>query len=173
MGIYAEDLREFIIRPTLILLDDWSEGVENLLVGTAAQESQLGYRMQASNETGLGIYRISAHTHLEVWDNYLVTDPESASRVRGLASQQQFLKSPHNELISNLSYSTAIAWMIYKRHEVNIADCFSSTELAKLWAAYYCHRDVQSHQIEFTSSHIEQFIDSYEKFVCVNKPLAA
>lgn len=174
MGISAEDLREFVIRPTLLLLNDWSHNTENLLVGTAAQESNLGCTLQSCNHSGTGLYRISAHTHLEVWDKYLVTDPESASRVRGLASQQQFLKSPHAELISNLSYATAIAWMVYKRHQLLIPDNLNTYELGKYWLDYYCKRDSQCDQaphdqtIHSNNACVDQFVESYDKLVSSN-----
>jgi hypothetical protein len=125
--------------------------------------------MQSYNDLGIGLYRISAHTHIQVWDNYLVTDPESASRVRGLASQQQFLKSPHAELISNLSYTTAIAWMIYKQHQLSMPDNLSTYELGKYWMDYYCKRDSQHDQTTHGNNlSVDQFIDSYTKFVRPN-----
>lgn len=174
MGIYANDLRELVIRPTLLALNEWSPTAENLLLGTAAQESGLGFRMQSDKGVGMGIYCISAQTHINVWDKYLVTDPELASRTRGLASQQQFLKTPHTELIINLSYATGIAWMIYKRHQLFFADNLSAHELAKYWLNYYCARDDQGVQKAHTDSLIENFIANYNALVLhTNKNLAA
>ena len=42
-------------------------------------------------------------------------NPEMASRVRGLASQRAFLSDPDAELQTNLSYCTAIAWLMQQR----------------------------------------------------------
>jgi hypothetical protein len=175
MGIYATDLRELIIRPTLVALNEWSQTAEDLLMGTAAQESQLGFRMHADDDSGIGLYRISTQTHTQVWDNYLITDPELASRLRGLASQQQFLKSPHNELIINLSYATGVAWMIYKRHNPAFSDNPNVHELATYWLHYYCTRDDQPAQLMHSDdAKAERFIQSYHKLVLrENKNLAA
>ena len=175
MGIYANDLRELVIRPTLLVLNEWSASAENLLLGTAAQESGLGFRMQSDKDAGMGIYCISAYTHIQVWDKYLVTDPELASRVRGLASQQQFLKNPHSELIINLSYATGIAWMIYKRQQFVLADNLNVHELAKYWWNYYCTRDDQGVQkIHADDTQIENFIANYNALILhKNKNLAA
>lgn len=175
MGIYAKDLRELVIRPTLLLLDDWSPAAENLLLGTAAQESQLGFRMNTNSDQGAGIYRISETTHIQVWDKYLVTDPELASRVRGLASQQQFLKSPHAELITNLSYATGIAWMIYKQNHVELPSDATLTALANCWHSCY---DIRNHQqaklVGPSSLMTDKFIGNYRKLVLrENKKLAA
>jgi hypothetical protein len=35
--------------------------------------------------------------------------------VRGLASQRAFLSDPDSELQTNLSYCTAIAWLLHQR----------------------------------------------------------
>ena len=175
MSICTNDLREAIIRPTLELLGEWSQSAENLLMGTAAQESQLGFRLHGDNSNGLGLYRISATTHTQIWDKFLVNDPDLASRLRGLASQQQFLKSPHNELIVNLAYATGVAWMVYKRHKLTLLNNLSVRELAQCWLSYYCTRDDQNDQTSHKNiAEIDNFIQNYRTLVlCENKHLAA
>ncbi len=175
MGIYTNDLREAIIRPTLELLGEWSQSAESLLMGTAAQESQLGFRLYGKNEDGIGLYRISAKTHTQIWDNFLISDPDLASKLRGLASQQQFLKSPHNELITNLSYATGVAWMVYKRHGLTLLNNLSVRELAQSWLSYYCTRDDQNDQsMHKNIAEIDNFVQNYRTLVLSeNKILAA
>lgn len=175
MGIHAVDVRELIVRPTLEQLNEWSPAAENLLIGTAAQESQLGFRLHTSTLNGLGMYRISAQTHIQVWDEFLITDPELASRLRGLASQQQFLKSPHTELITNLSYATGVAWMIYKRHQLALPDPTNIRELAKCWFKYYLSRSPNPLDSHYDAEQeIAKFDANYRKLVLrENKKLAA
>jgi hypothetical protein len=175
MGIYATDLRELVIRPTLHLLDEWSPAAENLLLGTAAQESQLGFRMCANPAKGNGLFCISEYTHTQIWDKFLVTNPELASRTRGLASQQQFLKAPHHELITNLSYATGIAWMVYKSHQLQLPDENNIQELAGFWLHYYCSRDPQhTPALSKYDSMLDKFVINYRKLVLrENKTLAA
>ncbi len=178
MGIFATDLRSLVIRPTLEQLDDWSPAAENLLLGTAAQESQLGFRLhnshlQSSQNQGQGLYRISPNTHIQVWDEFLITDPELASRLRGLASQQQFLKAPHQELITNLSYATGVAWMIYKRHRVALPDANDIEAMGAYWLQYFSKRD--ANELCFNSDlPLEKFETNYRKLVLrEHKTLAA
>jgi len=173
MGIYATDLRTLVIRPTLEQLDQWSPAAENLLMGTAAQESQLGFRLHSNHLKG--IYRISESTHQQVWDEFLIRDPETASRLRGLASQQQFLKAPHNELAINLSYATGVAWMIYLRHGFSLPDSDNIPALANCWLDYYASRDGKNNRALLNSeADLEKFICNYRKLVLrENKKLAA
>ena len=175
MGIHTNDLREAIIRPTLELLGEWSQSAENLLMGTAAQESALGFRLNGNKGDELGLYRISAKTHTQIWDAFLIKDPDLASRLRGFASQQQFLKSPHNELIVNLAYATGVAWMVYKRHGLILVNNLSIRELAQYWLSYYCTRDNQNDQATHNNiAEIDTFVQNYHTLVlCEKKNLAA
>jgi len=106
-----------------------------------------------------------------------VTAPELASKVRGLASQHQFLKSPHSELITNLSYASGVAWMIYKRCHLKLPDANNLHEIANCWLNYYCSKDSQ--HINTNDSTIDKFVQNYssqvpgEKPLCENKNLAA
>ncbi|GGY72561.1 hypothetical protein GCM10011613_16950 [Cellvibrio zantedeschiae] len=174
MGIYVNDLRELIIRPALEHLNEWSQTAENLLLGTAAQESQLGFRVQSDTGDSLGIYGIKAQTHIRVWDEFLVTDPELASRLRGLASQQQFLKFPHQELITNLSYASGMAWMMYKRCHLKFPANADIHELASYWLNLYATQNESIAQINSNELTLEKFAQNYRTFVLrENKNLAA
>ncbi len=134
MSIYVSDLRAQIIKPCLEALGDFSDSNADLLLGTATQESLLREQHYYTERQGLGIYRITSEKHRDVWDKYLIQFPELASSVRGFASQQQFLKNPHQELISNWGYATAIAWMIYKSNNTELGKTVDVNGLAQLWA---------------------------------------
>lgn len=162
MTLCADELRHLIIRETLKELDDWSLDRENLLLGTAAQESGLGQNLKAGRL--VGIYHISAVTHRAVWDKYLINRPELASTIRGLASQRSFLKDPHGELISNLKYATAIAWLIYKRTDQALPKHSSSEDLAKYWHRHFHTRP---------SGQVEDFETNFRNLVLATSSLAA
>jgi len=131
----ADDLRHLVIRETLHYLDDWSQAAENLLVGTAIQESGLGFCLK--EHCRLGIYHISPIAHRTVWDRYLVHHPELASQVRGLAGQHGFLENPDGELLSNLKYATAIAWCIYRKAGRLLPPADDIEGLAQIWQQHF------------------------------------
>lgn len=114
MYITAEHLREHVIRPTLDYLGVWSAEAEQLLLRAAIGSNDVGLFARAQRE-GLGLFRISSAQHRDIWDRHLAFQPDIASRIRGLASQRAFLSNPDNELQTNLSYSTAIAWLLVHR----------------------------------------------------------
>jgi hypothetical protein len=113
MYITAEHLREQVIKPTLEYLGDWSEEAERELLAAALRKTESG--LFSRRQQGLGLFRITPNEHRDLWDRYLAFRPEIASRVRGLASQRAFLSNPDSELQTNLSYCTAVAWLLYQR----------------------------------------------------------
>ena len=113
MYVTVEHLRDQVIRPTLKYLGTWTPDCESFLLNAAIDAPELGL-FSARNE-GLGLFHITAAQHRDLWDRYLAFNPDMASRVRGLASQRAFLSDPDNELQTNLSYCTAIAWLMHHR----------------------------------------------------------
>jgi hypothetical protein len=113
MYVTAEHLREQVIRPTLKYLGVWTPASEDFLLQSAVSAPELG--LFSARNTGLGLFHITKAQHRDIWDRYLAFKPEMASRVRGLASQRAFLSDPDSELQTNLSYATAVAWLLYQR----------------------------------------------------------
>lgn len=134
----ADDLRCLVIRETLKYLGEWSQAAENLLVGTAIQESGLGFCLKENRR--LGIFHISASAHRAVWDHHLVHYPELASQVRGLAGQHAFIDDPHGELLTNLKYATAIAWGIYRKVGQPLPDADDIEGLGAFWQQHFHSR---------------------------------
>ena len=113
MYVTAEHLRDHVIRPTLKYLGKWSHASEDFLLNAAVDSPDLG--LFSPRNEGLGLFHITAAQHRDLWDRYLAFNPEMASRIRGLASQRAFLTDPDSELQTNLSYCTAIAWLLHQR----------------------------------------------------------
>ena len=156
MGICPTELLRYVIRPTLEYLGDYSSSAETLLMATAAVESDLGFHIKQRKSKGLGVYQINPRTHQQVWDRYLAEDPDLASKVRGLASQHEFLINPHLELTTNLRYATAIAWMIYRRTGKTLPDADNIKALGRFWRKHFHSRPHGT---------LNTFIDQYDKLI--------
>ena len=113
MYVTAEHLRDQVIRPTLEYMGALTPASEAFLLHTAVNPPDVG--LFRTRTDGLGLFNITAAQHRDLWDRYLAYNPDLASRVRGLASQRAFLSDPDSELQTNLSYCTAIAWLMQKR----------------------------------------------------------
>ena len=96
--------------------------------------------------------------HRKVWDQFLATQPELSSKVRGLASQREFLAHPHHELATNLAYATAIALMIFLHsgEPINSVDKDDIRSMGRLWYKHFHSRNPGT---------IKSFCDSYQKLI--------
>ena len=126
-------LEQLVIKPVLTSLGIDSPAARQLLLGTAASETDFGEGIGDH----IGIYGISSAQHREVWDKHLAFMPELASKVRSLASRDDFLKDPDAELRYNLAYGTAIAWLIYQFNAETIPAEASRESLADCWRRYF------------------------------------
>ena len=117
MNVTPEHLQTQVIQPTLKYLGAWTPATEQFLLTAAVDAPELG--LFCSRKDGLGIFHITSSQHRDIWDNFLAFNPDLASRVRGLASQRAFLSDPDGELQTNLSYCTAIAWLLYDRSNIS------------------------------------------------------
>ena len=71
-----------LIRRVLIGIGGYSEEAENLLMGTAAQESALGeYIRQLGNGPALGIFQMEPETFDDIVRNYLSYRPDLCRKV--------------------------------------------------------------------------------------------
>ena len=113
MYVTADYLRDQVIRPTLKYMGAWTAARETFLLNAAVSAPDVG--LFCARTGGLGLFNITAEQHRDLWDRYLAFNPDLASRVRGLASQRAFLSDPDAELQTNLSYCTAIAWLMQQR----------------------------------------------------------
>lgn len=138
MGISSNEFLQYVIQPTLRQLGVKSGVAEQLLLATASFQSGLGQQLQQNQ--GIGVYGISPEMHTDVWDHFIALNCDLASQVRGMASQHEFPKAPHSELLTNLSYATAIAWLIYCHRGVKIPDAADPATLAKCWQNAFVDR---------------------------------
>lgn len=124
----SASIRRDVIQPTLAYLDVAVAGAEEVLLAIV----MLNERFPPPGE-GVGPFRISPAQHRHVWDDYLAFNPDLASTVRGLASQRCFLQYPERELVTNLSYACAIAWILIATSGYDLPAADDSAAQVALW----------------------------------------
>ena len=137
MSINSEHLRKLIIRPALNSVGLWSECAENLLLGTAAQESKMGYYLAQIKGPALGMYQIEPATHTDIWVNFLVYRQQLSQDVcKWLPLNASHLERERS-LIYNLCYSTIMARLVYLRAPGKLPDAKDIEGLAAYWKKHY------------------------------------
>ncbi|MFR5683794.1 MAG: hypothetical protein ACLUD1_07050 [Clostridia bacterium] len=127
-----EQLRDLIHR-VLVALDLHSEVAENLLMGTAAQESELGeYIRQLGSGTALGIFQMEPNTFKDIVYNYLQYKPDLAKKII-YVSGINALRSEY------LEYNFALSICMCRVHYLRVSEPIPANLLgwAKYWKEYY------------------------------------
>jgi hypothetical protein len=157
MSINAKQLRELIIRPTLKDMGMWSESAENLLMGTAAQESHLGaYIKQVGKGPALGIYQCEPVTHHDVF-SYLVANER---RLFGSALPRNLRPDglvEHDRLVYDLRYATMICRLHYYRAPKALPEADDIEGMASYWKRFY--------NSSLGKGKPEEFVRNYERYV--------
>lgn len=147
----ANQLRTFVIRPVLEHLDLWSQAAENLILGTAAQESGCGeYLAQLGGGPALGIYQMEPATHDDILQNFVRFKPALAARLAELKANYPI---EEDQLVSNLAYATAMCRLHYLRVKEPLPDADNVDNMARYWKKYY--------NTELGKGKVEEFIRNY------------
>lgn len=176
--INCEHLKKYIIIPVLKDLELYSESAVNLLLGTAAQESALGFYLHQIQGEAVGIYQIELATYRDIFKNYFmknigITLALSEGEWKKTLQHRLKLLNTINKyklnyeafddemnLIGNLYYATAIARIIYYRIPEELPPADNIQELAKYYKKYY--------NTESGKASVSSFIRNYEKYVLDN-----
>ena len=144
------------IRGTLQLLGGGMHSLlaEELLLGTAAQESHLGtYRRQIGGGPALGIYQIEPTTERSLWRDYLDFRPALATaitRICGVRGPDEF------QLEMNLAYQHIMARLRYWAW-VKAPIPQSLQEQAEYWDKHYnCNPDHGT---------AEEYVSNFRRYV--------
>lgn len=150
----ALQLRRDIIRPALKTIGYWSQNAENLVAGTAAQESRLEYVRQLGNGPALGLWQCEPKTHADIWSNFLRYRKHLAVKVWAAAGvDEQFpFCPPHDWLIFNLRYAAAICRVHYLRAPGGMPR--SVAGMGALWKSAY--------NTKRGKGEAEEFVKNYE-----------
>jgi hypothetical protein len=124
-----------VIMPVLQQIDLFSPAAQQLLLGTALQESGLAARRQLGGGPALGLYQMEPATANDIWTNFLNYRPQLAKAVGAL------LSSPTADRVQDLEnndrYATAMARVKYARAPEPLPPYNDLKAMARYWWQYY------------------------------------
>lgn len=153
--INANQLRLNIVRPALEYLDPhipYSETAENLLMGTAAQESRLGTYVVQHKGPALGIFQMEPATEEDIFENYLRYQPDIRQKVYAVYTESMRSKN----LTFNLLYAAVMCRISYYRHADPLPDN-SPQALGEFWKKLY--------NTPQGKGSAEEFADNYNRLI--------
>jgi hypothetical protein len=131
----VEQLRELIIKPTLLDLVMFTEDAMELLVFTCAVESEGGTYLKQLKGPALGIYQMEPATYNDIWANFL---KDKNSLLLMLLSNFNITYMPSEDrLIYDLRFATAMARIHYARFLEKLPHAADTMGLWKYYKQYY------------------------------------
>ncbi len=130
----VKQFREDVVRPVLEHLGLYSAAAENLMVGTALQESRLTYLRQLGGGPALGAFQMETATHDDIWANYLKFHPTVSARVKDYESA---FPGAAGQLPANMNYACAMARVHYYRRPEPLPDADDIEGLGRYWKVHY------------------------------------
>lgn len=132
-----------------------SPSAVNMLLGTAAQESQFGtYLRQLDNGPALGVFQMEPDTEKDIWDNYLNYRPMDRLSIFSLTS----ITEPDPFFLEcNLAYQIAMARIHYYRVDEPLPEADDLPGLARYYKLYYNTPKGKATE--------EEFIRNYKKYI--------
>lgn len=160
----ANQLRDRIVRPVLRYLEPeipYSETAVELLVMTAAHESNMGYYLEQVKGPALGPYQMEPATENDTWLNFLEYNQELCDKMHGLCIGLEPTGELYDsELIGNLFYATAMARVYYFRDPQSLPSGTLSYESTIRDLAHYAKRVWNT---EEGAAHADDYFNAYMK----------
>lgn len=150
----ASHLREHVVRPALRALDLYSQAAENLVMGTAAQESHLEYLVQLGNGPARGIFQMEPATHDDIWKHWLGYQPELANALRKAIATTEG-QPPAGRMVWDLRYAAMMCRIHYRRVPSPLPDEHDVHALAAYWKEHY--------NTHLGAGTVQEFVDNYRR----------
>lgn len=129
----VRQVRQLIIKPALEPLGLWSQIVENLLIGTALQESGLHWLAQ-ENGPAVGIYQIEPKTY--DWIKGKIRDHILYPKIINICGLC-YLPNDPAALIWNLRYATVVCRFRYLEVKAPLPETNNISLIADYWKQWY------------------------------------
>lgn len=126
-------LRAYIVRPTLVTLGMWTAAAEDLVMGTAAQESRLTWIRQLRGGPALGLWQMEPATHDDV-SRYVINRPAIRDGIERAAG---VVRLDSRYLVGNLPYACALCRVHYWRVPEPLPGAGDVRGLSHYWKRYY------------------------------------
>lgn len=131
----AQQLRVDIVRPALTAIGLHSAAAENLVMGTAAQESHLKYVRQLGGGPALSLFQIEPTTYYDMWETYLDYRPELAGIIRKSISVDA--RPPASRLVWDMRLAAIMCRVRYRRVSEPLPDEHDIWAMAAYYKKYY------------------------------------
>lgn len=158
MSIDVNQLKNFVVMPALTALGMNSPAAVNLILGTAAQETNMGsfiVQQGIGDKGGLGIYQMEQRTYNDIWDNFINNNIAIKAKIKLYLGYEG--RPLATRMISDFALSTIMCRLFYYIISKPLPDANNIQELGKFYKTYF--------NTDMGKATVEQFVENYHRFV--------
>lgn len=149
--IHVPHFIKHVIRPTLEHMEMGGRAAEELLLGTAVQESRLVYLHQLGGGPAKGVFQMEPATHKDLWENYLSYRPDLVGKIRDLTTAAF---PGDQEMEGNMYYAAAMCRVHYRRIPKALPAAGDLEDQADYWKEFY--------NTYLGAGTVEEYIENYQ-----------
>jgi hypothetical protein len=154
MAIDPKHLRELVIQPACKALGLWSIAAEELLLGTACQESKCGtFLKQLGKGPALGIFQMEPATYKDLFENFLRDREPLRGKLHELAGH---VTVSAEMMVYNLRYAAAMCRIHYYRVKDPLPAAGDIPAQAAYWKKFY--------NTPKGAGTVEEYLHNYRRF---------
>lgn len=154
MSINPQQFREHVIRATLQPMGLWSPEAEELLIGTAAHESQLGTFVAQVGGPALGVFQMEPFTWRDIYQTFLAYNNKLMGRIHGIVPMTG---RKAEDMITDLRYACVMARLRYYRVSDPLPAADDLQGQARYWKQHY--------NTPKGRGTVEQYVKDYRRYV--------
>lgn len=154
----VRQLRDVIIVPVTMGLGLYSPNSTNLLLGTCAQESNMGHflvQQKIGFQGGIGIFQMEKNTFDDIWDRRISNNISMKAKIRLLLGYEG--KPPAQRMATDLALATTMARVFYAAIPDKLPEPDDIEGMAAYWKKFYNTR--------FGAGTTQEFVSNYRKYV--------
>jgi hypothetical protein len=155
MAIDKDQLRIEVIRPVLMTINLYNDNAEELLMGTAAQESHLGTYIRQIKGEAYGIYQCERLTYDSLWNKYIGNS--RAMQLKILPLLGTMTKPAHYRLVTDMNLATIMCRLHYWDVQETLPNKDNVEAMGSYWKTYY--------NTVLGKGTVDEFIGNYKKYV--------
>lgn len=133
-GINVGNLRDHVIRPALESIGLYSLAAEQLLLGTAAVESEMGRWLAQVRGPALGIFQMEPPTHDDIVSRWLMARDDLYRRTTTAIGSGHFRAE---RLAYDLRYAAILCRLHYRRRPEPLPPAGDWGAMAAYWKRHY------------------------------------
>lgn len=140
-GLDIDQFRKYVVRPALQRIDLWTQGAENIVLGTCLHESHLRYldQIDKADKPGpaFGPGQMEGPTHADLWISYLRFQPELRAKVLRCAPYFSGDIPDPGDMRWHLLYACVMTRVHYRRVKASLPAANDAHAMAAYWKGFY------------------------------------